>query len=263
MKKVDAHCHLATALCPVENLKQAIQLGVEFSLQGGIDPKDWSSQLDLFSKFPKNIGLCFGVHPYFVAHHSAKECESALEQLARFLPKAMALGEIGLDFRSKYTNENLIESNGAFRPQAAGTMMDLKDHQWNFFEAQLEMVKVHPKPIVLHLVRCFSEMQRYWSLNPIPDVPVMIHGFNGPKEHMKYYIKKGFYLSIGTAIRNSRLMESVQLMPLDRLLIESDSQTPQQVLEVAQQVASIRGVSFDEILQINRNNLERFLGVQF
>ena len=285
MKFVDAHVHLADPRYLQSSSPQQVLLskdllttvhlstvhlttvlgraqaqGIGYFLQGGIDPQDWQRQLQLSQDYPGQIGLCFGLHPYFVAQHSLTDCELALDQLSRLLPQAVALGELGLDFRSQFS--------------------DSIDRQWAIFEAQMELASVAQKPMVFHLVRCFAEIKEYFRWSAPLSQSGMIHSFNGPPEHLHFYLEKGFYISIGGAAtwpQNQKLHRSLLELPLNRLLIESDApdqsphwdsfspasptlNEPLCVVEVAHRIAEIRQIRVEEVLQIAADNLNHFLG---
>ena len=102
MKYVDSHSHWNQFGDQglEERLGRCLEKGIDFFLQGGINPAEWNLQLELNKKYPQHFGLSFGLHPYFVSENAIEACEAALDQLANYLPKAMALGEAGLGFLS-------------------------------------------------------------------------------------------------------------------------------------------------------------------
>lgn len=123
---IDAHGHLADPRWQgqeEEILLEARSKGITFFMQGGVGPEDWQRQQELKSRYPNHIGLCFGLHPYWVADHDDEACDAALDVLAAQLGGAIGLGEMGLDFRPHI-------------------MKDSQERQISVFEQQLELADI-------------------------------------------------------------------------------------------------------------------------
>ena len=251
----DAHSHLADPR--IENagalLVEARAQGIQFFLQGGLGPEDWQRQLELASREP-GVWPVFGLHPYWVADHSDNDCEAALDQLARVMGKASALGETGLDFRPSIVK-------------------DSKSRQISCFEAQLEMAKVAHKPVVLHIVRAFDEALQILDLFG-HQTTGFVHSFAGAWPQAKEYLDRGYLISVGGPLCRpglKRLHQAVRQIPLDRLLIETDSpdqpppginlaeNRPSTLLFVAERVAEIKGLTREQILDKTCENLRKLL----
>ena len=258
---VDAHGHLADSRWDgkVDLLIEAAHLeGISYFMQGGYGPEDWEKQIALSLRFPKRIGLCFGLHPYWVMDHSLDECELALNLLAREVHKAKALGELGLDFR----------------PQV---VKNRHDDQIRIFEEQLEIAQVAQKPVVLHLVQAHEESLRVMDLWGLPAQKGMVHSFNGSWGKAQDFLARGLYLSVGGPVcrpNNKKLHQAVKELPLEFLLIESDSpdqpppayngklNPPESIFEVAKAIGKIKSLDPHEILDITRGNFNRLFGVE-
>lgn len=257
---VDAHGHLADPRW--QGGQQAVILsaqskGVGFFMQGGVGPEDWQLQRQLKNQFQQQIGLCFGLHPYWVAAHSEEECEVALDQLAQQLPQAMALGETGLDFRPHI-------------------MKDSQELQIEIFEQQLELAQIANKPLVLHLVQSHAQSLMIMDLFGLPEKKGMVHSFNGSASKAQDFIKRGLYLSVGGPLcrpDNQKLHEAIRQTPMEYLLIESDCpdqgppsqkstlNTPECIFEVAKTLGQLKSLDPAEILDITTGNFHRLFGV--
>ncbi|MFP5520641.1 MAG: TatD family hydrolase [Bdellovibrionia bacterium] len=256
---VDAHGHLADPRWSDHEVKSLVteshELGLGFFMQGGVSPEDWQRQISLAQKFPRKIGLCFGLHPYFVAQNEEALCEIALDSLAQIVGSALALGELGLDFRPHI-------------------MKDSQGRQLDYFEKQLELAEVAHKPVVLHLVQAHHEALRVFDVWGVPPRGGMIHSFNASAAVAEDYLKRGFYLSVGGPLcrpENKKLHQAVREIPLERLLLESDSpdQSPPQykdqknppysIIDVAEKVATLRNMSPLEVLDIATANFWRLM----
>jgi TatD DNase family protein len=254
---IDSHSHLSDPRLEtqVESLIAAAkERGISRFLQGGVGPEDWARQRILKTHHPE-ILLCFGLHPYWVADHTELECEAALDQLARELPQAEALGELGLDLRPHIMKDSFVR-------------------QVDVFEAQLELADMAMKPIVLHLVQAFQEAEKIFDLYGVPSRGGMIHSFNGSAVQAEAYLKRGFFLSIGGPVcrpDNKKLHQAIQILPLENMLLETDSpdqppprlkgqlNEPSSLWDVAEMIAKIKDLTPEEILDISSRNLEKLL----
>ncbi len=252
---IDSHCHLADERI-FSHVEAVIDLafgaGCQFLLQAGVDPNDWQRQEALQRKYPGKIGMCFGLHPYFVAAKGDGECEQALDLLAKSIGRAQALGEAGLDFR----------------PHILG---DSRERQLSFFEQQLELAQVVQKPVVLHLVQAHEEALQIIDHFGLPKKKGLVHSFNGSLPQAKEYLARGLVLSVGGPLLrpdNLRLKQAVRDIPLDRLLLESDTpdqpppglrqgmNDPRSVVWIAEEVAWLKRCSVGEVLDNCRQNFD-------
>lgn len=251
---IDFHCHLADPkiFSDVDKIvARSIEKGVTKFLQGGVGPEDWTRQQELKRKFPENISVCYGLHPYWVSSHSHGECAEAILDLEAVLDQTEFLGELGLDFREKIVG-------------------DKRDHQIFYFEKQLDMAVRFQKIAVFHFVRCHNDSVNILKRYSCPRGS-FVHAFNSNFEVAKKYLDLGLLLSIGGPLlreNNHSLHEAVKKIPLDYLLLESDSpdqappsrgknfNEPWTILEVVGKVASLRSVSVEEVTAaIKRNSL--------
>jgi len=259
---IDSHSHLADPRldqCRDEMMVRARKLGITQSLQGGVGPEDWLRQKEIAKQYPGEILLCFGLHPYWINDHSENECDEAMDLLAKEIRQAQALGELGLDLRPQYEESRLL--------------------QLDFFEKQLELAEMAQKPIVLHLVRAFEEAIQIFDLFLVPAKGGLVHSFNGSAPQAEAYLQHGLHISVGGPLcrpDNQRLKQAVAVVPLEKLLIETDSpdqpppshQTyagqmnePTTLFEVAQEVARIKKFTPEEVLDRSSANLRKLLSV--
>lgn len=263
---IDAHSHWSDLRWSqdVEHLAVRIQQlkkrGIDFFMQAGVDPEDWNRQIKIHLKFPEAFGLCFGLHPYMVADYFKNnqqiQAEQALDFLSQLLPKAMALGETGLDFREKILGTEKPEEAMAF--------------QIEMFENQIQLAKAFQKPLVLHIVRAHEkalQVLQIWNKN----YSGLVHAFTGSIETAEQYIKLGFLISLGTAVtfkKNHKLHQCVKKIPLSSFVIETDSpdqppegteglNQPENLLKVAEKIAEIRGISKEEVFSVTTENFKR------
>lgn len=256
----DVHCHLTDSRWGEDLpavLREAQEKGITGFFFGGYEPKEWLEQLDLVKAFPEfSMEPCFGLHPMWVSQCSEEALELGLDQLARFLPKTRAIGEIGLDARKDFVG-------------GWGLQMEA-------FRSQLELAGLTKKPVVLHIVRAHAEAIRVLNLHRELIHGGFVHAFNGDKAVAKQYLEFSFALSVGGAISHANsheLREVVKWLPRESLLLETDSpdqkiknwpsslHRPVALWNIAEIVADIRGESTDAVLQQSAQNLRRILGM--
>ncbi|MFV8249572.1 TatD family hydrolase [Bdellovibrio bacteriovorus] len=256
---IDAHGHLADLRWQGQVdtiIDEARSKGIAFFMQGGVDPEDWQRQREIKARYPSHIGLCFGLHPYWVAAHDDDECDQALDLLAQALPEADGLGELGLDFRPHI-------------------MKDSMERQIGVFEQQLELGHITGKPLVLHLVQAHEESLKIMDVWGLPKQKGMVHSFNGSAYKAQDFLQRGLMLSIGGPVcrpDNQKLHQAVREIPLEQLLIESDSpdqgppaykgrlNPPESIWEVARTIGELKSLDPLEILDITTANFRR-LGI--
>ena len=256
---VDSHCHMSDSRLDDrrdEVLKTAYAQNIHFFLQGGVSPEDWQKQLDLKKRWP-GILPSFGLHPYWIHDHSLEECEQALDQLSQNLHLCDALGEMGLDFRDDFLSS--------------------EEKQIDFFTAQLELSQVTQKPVVLHIVKAHAKACQILDFFGLPPRGGFVHAFNGTAVEAQDFLDRDLLLSVGGPLvfeKNQKLREAVQMIPLEKLLIESDSpdQPPPQfekgknepisIFHVADVVAEIKNLTRNEVLEQSRLNLQNLLGFE-
>ncbi len=145
-----------------------------------------------------------GIHPWDAQYNSevdTLEFESFLKQ-----PNCLAIGECGLD---KIREAELSV-------------------QIAIFQKQLELAIKYEKPVIIHCVKAFDELQKICEPY-LKQIPLMIHGFNKSQELAKQLMDKGFYLSISSEfITKANLTE----LPQEQLFLETDDQESLSIKEV-------------------------------
>ncbi len=181
------------------------------------------------------------------------EFEEKMETLAKNNKKIVAVGEIGLDY---YWDKSFI------------------DEQKKVFIKQLKMAQRLNLPIVVHDREahkdCFDILKENKAEN------VLFHCFSGSVEFMKECVREGWYIALGGVVtfKNAVKMKDVaREVPLDKLVLETDSpyltpvpfrgkpNKPAYVRYVAEEIAKIREMPYEELVDITTTNAERFFGI--
>ena len=212
---IDAHCHLADPKysSDLESvLGRSEKAGVGEWILGGIGPKDWEAQKKISKLRAGKIHMAFGLHPWWVASHDEGEVMTAVKRLESELGKAQCLGELGLDFLPQFKDKAQLQKE--------------------VFRIQLMLNENFRKPLILHVVHAHGEA--ITVLKGFRHCQGLVHAFSEGKGVLKQYLDLGFLISVGGAVTRKgyqKLKECLSLIPLDRLVIETDA--PDQTPEVA------------------------------
>lgn len=189
-----------------------------------------------------------GVHPYDHATVNAEMIELLRSHCKN--PKVVAVGEIGLDYHREGSD---------------------REGQKRAMSLQYDLAREVKLPIIFHIRDGFGDLYEFCKTRDFPESAVL-HCFSGSSETAEIYVKKGFYIAFGGKItyRNStNLIKAASVVPLDRLLIETDAPylSPAQRLNepnhpkntsfVRDKLAEIKGVSPEEIERITSENAKR------
>lgn len=247
---IDAHCHLADSHFASQlgaALKKSIDLGISEWIQGGIGPEDWEKQKEIKKLWKERIHLAFGLHPWWISQMGLTAVEAGFQELNRVLEEAEWLGEVGLDYLPKFLPSKKI--------------------QQDYFKKQLELSRECNKPLILHVVHAHEDalrMLKHYSHT----WKGMVHAFSESKEIAEKYIELGFVISVGGACTRkgfTKLKEAIPFIPGEKLVIETDSPSqliePEYLLEIADQVAKMRGESRETVLERSTAILKGMISV--
>ena len=160
----------------------------------------------------ENMYVSSGIHPedcLYIDDIEAALCEiesSVSNEKQRSTDKIVAIGEIGFD----YHIEELTDA--------------VKEKQRYVFEKQMQMAEKYGLPVIIHDREahgdCFEMALKY------PTVKGIFHSYSGSAEMARELVKRGWYISFSGVVtfkNASRVREVLSTIPLDRLLIETDS----------------------------------------
>ena len=242
---IDTHCHLffdelKEDLSSV--LKRAADLGVTKFICVGTNIKDSKESYNLALDY-ENIFSTAGVHP----HDTEEVAENYIDELYNLLKnkKVVAVGEIGLDYFKELSDISV---------------------QKKIFTEQLELAQKINKPIVFH--NRDSDDDIINTLSEFPNVYGVAHCFSSTYDVAKKLIDMGFYISFSgnLTFKNSHLPDVAKRLPIDRLLVETDSpflspvphrgktNEPGRARFVADLLARLHNLSINEVAQITTTN---------
>lgn len=145
----------------------------------------------------------------------------------------------------------------------------------NVFLKQIEIAKNFKLPLLVHDREAHKDCFDLITQNIKDEIPVVMHCFSGSYELAMEYVKKGFYIALGGVVtfKNAKKMHEIaQKIPLEFLLLETDApyltpepfrgkrNEPAYTKFVAEKIAELRGISFDEVAEVTTTNANEVFG---
>lgn len=262
---IDSHAHLEMPQFDADRelvleRARAAGLAMILAIGSGTGPGSLDCAIQLAEKHDW-LRATIGIHPH-EAKLGAESDFQELEQLAKD-PRVIAWGEIGLDYFYDHSP---------------------RDVQERVFIRQMELARAAKLPIIIHCRPsesgddawddCIRLLREHWVSSGLGGV---LHCFTGSLGHMRAALDIGFMISFAgnlTFPKAQNIRDAAKQAPLDRIFIETDSpflapapnrgkrNEPAFVLEVARQLAELRGLSREEIGRQTSANFARFFRLQ-
>ena len=246
---IDTHSHvdMLEGMTPNEAIKNAKENGVEKIIVPSATAGDIDKIYNLVNSYDELYGL-LGVHPSEVKDWD----DSLIQKISDYAKslKIVGIGEIGLDY---YWDKSFI------------------DLQKDIFIKQIKLANTLNLPICVHDREAhkdtFDILKAYNKCST-----VVMHCFSGSVEFARECIKEGWYLALGGVVtfKNAVKMKEVAIdVPLERLLLETDApyltpvpfrgkqNQPAYVRFVAEEIAKLRGISFEELAGVTSENARK------
>ena len=255
----DTHCHLYDEKYiegAIEAIKTSILNGVDLFMIPGDNLVNSKKAIELATLFPQ-VYCAIGVHPSDVMELDIEESINELRRLYKTSSKIKAIGEIGMD---KYwvKEENVIKK------------------QKEFFIRQIELANELELPIIIHDRDAHNEVLEVLK-NHKPLYGGVMHCFSGSVEYLKEILKLGLYIGLDGPVTYKNAVtpkEVAEYVPLDRLLVETDSpyltptpfrgkiNYPHYVKYVIEEICRIKSINSREIENITCENGKKLFGIE-
>ena len=252
---VDSHCHLDfdefRDRVP-ELLGEMAAAGVTHALCISVTLRDFPRVLALAETHP-NLFATVGVHPDYPDAGSV-----AVDELLGLAdhPKVVAIGETGLDYY-----------------RLAGDLAWQRER----FRVHIRAAKACGKPLVIHTRSAAADTLRIMKEEGAGEVGGVMHCFTETREVAEAAVDLGFLISFSGIVtfRNAgSLREVAKAMPLERILVETDSpylaptphrgkvNRPAYVRLVAEEIARLRGSSLEDVAAATTQNFFRLFKIE-
>lgn len=192
-----------------------------------------------------------GVHPHEAAEVDGDYIDQIEQMCAQ--PKVVAIGEIGLDYHYDFSPRPI---------------------QRRVFERQMKLAQQLGKPVIIHSREATEDTLEI--LQKFPSVTGVVHCFSGSAETAEVLLKLGYYIGFtGVVTFNNakKVARAAQVVPLDRLLLETDCpymapvplrgkrcESPM-IVYTAEKLAQIKGVDAQQLVDAARENTCRLFGI--
>ena len=229
------------------NIKEKGVCGI---IHAATDIKSSQAGIAFSEKYP-SFYTSVGIHPECVTDLEEDYIEK-LENMAQN-KKVVAVGEIGLDYY--WTKET-------------------KEKQLEVFENQLILAKRNNLPVIIHSREATKDCMELLKKHKPQGV---VHCFSGSAETAKEVIKLGMYISFTGVItfpKSEKAKEALAVVPMDRLLLETDcpymAPVPHRgkrcdssmIACIAEKVAELKGLTPQEVLDITTENTKRLFNIK-
>lgn len=249
---IDTHAHIDMLEAPIE---LTLQLMKDFGVKKAVIPSVEVSSMEKVisaAEADENIYAMIGIYPSEAKTYT-QEVEDRMIELAKN-HKVKAVGEIGLDY---YWDKSFV------------------DLQKEVYVKQILLANKLNLPIVIHDREAHKDAYDL-LLEYNQSSKALFHCFSGSVEFMRECVKKGWYIALGGVVtfKNAVKMKDVaREIPLDKLVLETDSpyltpvpfrgkpNTPAYVRYVAEEIANLRQMPLNELIDITTNNAERFFEI--
>ncbi len=253
----DTHAHFDDARYDDERdkLMQAMQLkGVRRIVNVGASLRGCFDSVRLAMRYPF-IYPAIGIHPNETMELEEEGNFEILKRMAT-LKEVVAVGEIGLDY---YWDE----------PD--------KEIQKKWFKRQLDLARELGKPVNIHSREAAQDTVDIMREKHAEEIGGIIHCFSYGVDMAKIFLDMGFYIGIGGVVtfkNGKKLKEVVEFMPLDRIVVETDSPylSPEpyrgktnnsgNIKFVIKEIARIKGLSEEDIMKITFENAMKVYNIK-
>ena len=232
------------------------EAGVVRLVHSCVEPSEFGKLQAIADRFPE-VSFAVGLHPLDVATLWSNDLGNEIRQLATSDSRVVAIGETGLDF---FKAENRMQQEEALF-------------------AHFEIAADLHRPLIIHCRDAAAAMadclRRFKASGRV--VNGVMHCWGGTPEETQWFLDLGLYISFSGTVtfkKAEQIQASAKMVPIDRLLIETDCpflspvpkrgekrNEPSYVQYVARQVAQLRGISEDFLAQRTTENACRLFGL--
>ncbi|MYL51603.1 YchF/TatD family DNA exonuclease [Halobacillus litoralis] len=236
-----------------ETIERAQESGVQYMTVVGFDRKTIPKAMEIAERY-ENIYAAVGWHPVDAIDMTDEDLQW-IEELSQH-PKVVAIGEMGLDYHWDKSP---------------------KDVQKEVFRKQIRLAKKVKMPIIIHNREATDDIVEILKEENASEVGGIMHCYSGPVETAQECIDMNFMISLGGPVtfKNAKLPKEVaKAVDLKHLLVETDCpflaphpnrgkrNEPAYVKLVAEQIAELKGISYEEVSETTTSNALEFFGIQ-
>ncbi len=275
---IDSHAHLYWDSFQEDYdavIERAIAAGVTTIINIGVDIETSRKVAGLTNDKIKFYSA-IGIHPHEAIKYSTDESiHKDIAELTEIFHEnslhVLAIGECGLDFK--------FENNPDLPPTSLSES-EMKELQIKLFQAQIDLARKLNLPLSVHCREAELGQTECWDkvLEMLTGTKAILHCYSGQPQHTQKVIESdNFLVSFAANVtypKNDWLREAIKSLPLEKIILETDCpflapqskrgqrNEPAAVLEVAQTVAEVKGISVEEVAKQTTSNVFKFLNLK-
>ena len=252
---IDTHCHIDEAAFDADReevIARQQESGVEAMIVPGVNVASIETVLQVCHA---HSGYCYpalGLHPEDVKVDWEDQLAIMEQAIRAHRNELVAIGDIGLDYYWDKT---------------------FKAEQQDVLRRQLLLARELDLPVILHNRESTEDIMRV-----VKEVggKGVFHCFNGSKETVEEILKMGFYVGIGGVLtfKNSKLADKLEVVPLDRIVLETDApymapvphrgerNESRLMIHVAERLAQVYNCSVETIIEVTTANAKQLFGIK-
>ncbi len=251
----DTHTHLYSDQFIEDQpqmMQRALDAGVKRFFIPAIDSNYTQAMYQLEKKYPQAVFLMMGLHPTSVKENYEEELNFVENQFEE--RDFYAVGEIGIDL---YWDTSTLEI------------------QKTAFKRQIQLAKKKKLPIVIHCRDAFDEIFEVLESEKDESLYGIFHCFTGTYEQAQKALSYNMKLGIGGVVtfKNGKIDQFLNQIPIKEIVLETDApylapapfrgkrNESSYLLNVAEKVATIYGISIEEVAKITTQNSKEIFGV--
>lgn len=251
---IDTHAHIDTekfdddrAAC----IDRAFSAGVEKVIIPAIEPRNFN-RLVALCESDSRLACGIGIHPHHVGEATEEDLELVKELVRK--PSVAAVGEIGLEYFYDFVPKNV---------------------QREWFRKQLRIALDVDKPIIVHTRESIDDTLDDIESEGKGNLRGVLHCFSGTPEQAQRTLDLGLHVSFtgNITFKKSTLAETVAAVPLDNIMIETDSpymapvphrgkrNEPMFVKHVAEKIAEIHNTTFEKVCEMTTSTAKQLFAL--
>ncbi|MFD1362596.1 TatD family hydrolase [Lentibacillus salinarum] len=235
-----------------ETIQRAFDAGVEYMVVVGFDRQTIPLAIEIAEQYD-TIYAAVGWHPVDAVDMTDDDL-AWIEELSAH-PKVVAIGEMGLDYHWDKSP---------------------KEVQKDVFRKQIALAKKVGMPIIIHNREATEDIRDLLQEENAREVGGIMHCYNDSADYVQSFLDMNFHISLGGPVtfKNATLPKDVAVdVPSNRLLVETDApflaphpnrgkrNEPAYVKLVAEKIAELRGISFEELSKMTTDNAFTFFNI--
>ena len=252
---IDTHCHIDEAAFDADRedvITRQQESGVELMIVPGVNVDSIETVMQVCHAHPGYCYPALGLHPEDVKGDWQEQLTIVEQAIRDHRNELVAIGEIGLDYYWDKT---------------------YKDEQQEVLRLQMELAKELDLPVILHNREATEDIMRIVKEAGGRGV---FHCFNGSRETAQQILDMGFYLGIGGVLtfKNSKLAEKLDVVPLERIVLETDAPYMAPVphrgernesrfmIHVAERLAQVYNCPVERIIEVTNSNARQLFCIK-